>query len=180
MMKLGTTFKAGLILVSMLFAGQTVAAGNDANVPDAQITTTVKNKLSQNPSLSSYSIDVDTNDGVVILTGTVGSDDDAMFIIQEAQSTPGVKDVNTSKLSVKKSNQPFSDTVITAKVKGKFIAQKLFDNKNIDAMSIHVKTTNGVVQLTGKADSQQQANNAISIAKSVEGVKDVESRIQLK
>jgi osmotically-inducible protein OsmY len=46
-------------------------------------------------------------------------------------------------------------------------------------MSIHVETNNGIVYLSGTADSKKQADNAIAIAQSVEGVKKVESSIKI-
>jgi len=91
-----------------------------------------------------------------------------------------VKDVEADKLKVKESNHPFSDMAITSKIKGMFIKEKLFSDKDVAAMSISVETTDGVVTLSGDADSQKQADNAKAIAKSVKGVKQVESRINVK
>lgn len=73
-----------------------------------------------------------------------------------------------------------SDAEITAKVKEKFIEEKLFGKEKISAMGIHVKTNKGVVYLRGKVGSQEQADNAVSLAKSVSGVKDVKSLIKVK
>jgi len=79
-----------------------------------------------------------------------------------------------------KSNQPFTDSEITAKVKSSFISQKLFTKKDVAAMTIHVETTNGVVYLTGTAENQAEARNAVRIARSVQGVVDVEPRISIR
>lgn len=76
--------------------------------------------------------------------------------------------------------QGFSDTAITAKVKEKFIAEKLFGDKPIDAMTIHVNTKEGVVYLTGKTDNQDRLNTAMDIAKKVEGVKDVIQKVTIE
>jgi hyperosmotically inducible protein len=91
----------------------------------------------------------------------------------------GVKDVDTSNLQVKKSSQPFTDLVITAKVKGAFIREKLFGVEDITPMSISVETNNGIVYLTGTAETKEQIDNAVKIARSISGVKNVRYRIQL-
>ena len=77
------------------------------------------------------------------------------------------------------SSQP-SDTTITTNVKSAFLKQKLFGNADISAFSIKVETHDGTVHLTGTADNQAQADNASSLAKKVDGVKNVVSDVQVK
>ena len=67
------------------------------------------------------------------------------------------------------------DSVITTKIKAKLAAEKL-----ASAVQIKVDTDNkGVVTLSGKAKSQEEADKAESIARSVEGVVGVENHIQV-
>lgn len=67
------------------------------------------------------------------------------------------------------------DTVITAKVKA-----EMAKDKQVSALHIKVDTDNkGVVTLSGKAKSKEEAEKAVSIARSVEGVVAVENRIQI-
>ena len=67
------------------------------------------------------------------------------------------------------------DSVITAKIKAKMAA-----DKQVSAMHIKVDTDNkGIVTLSGKAKSLDEATKAASIARSVEGVVDVENRIDI-
>lgn len=164
-------------LISALFALST-AVFADAQT-DGAITQNVKHNISNNTKLSEFNIDVITKDGVVELVGTVNADADAETIIEIAQSTEGVKDVETKQLKVKDSQHPFSDTVITAKVKGEFIKAKLFGEK-IAPMSIHVETKDGIVYLSGNAKSQNQIDNAIGLAKKVKNVKEVQSKVTLE
>lgn len=72
-----------------------------------------------------------------------------------------------------------SDTGITTDIKTAFIKEKLFGEGDISAMSIQVETNAGVVHLTGTADNQQQIDNAITISKSVNGVKSVVSEVKV-
>jgi hyperosmotically inducible protein len=147
---------------------------------DNTIITELKDKISKDPSLAPLNVTVDAKDGVVTLVGEVSADSEASTLILISQNTPGVSDVDTSLLKVKDSKQPIEDTAITAKVKGIFIREKLFNPDVTAAMTISVETNNGVVYLTGTADTQVQAENAVKLAKAVKGVKNVESHIQLK
>ena len=48
--------------------------------------------------------------------------------------------------------------------------------ENVDGTKINVTTVNGVVTLAGVLDTQVQVDNAIAIAKSIEGVKSVDTQ----
>ncbi len=76
-----------------------------------------------------------------------------------------------------KSHQLFTDSEITTKVKTLYVDKKLFSNDTISAMTVHVETINGVVYLSGTADSKTQIRNAISLARSVSGVTEVKSTV---
>ncbi|MDX1901643.1 MAG: BON domain-containing protein [Gammaproteobacteria bacterium] len=77
------------------------------------------------------------------------------------------------------SAQPLDDAAITAKVKTNFINERLFGSRNITTMPIHVETINGIVYLSGTADSTRQARNALTLAKQVDGVKAVRSTVDV-
>jgi|tagenome__1003787_1003787.scaffolds.fasta_scaffold18539158_1 hyperosmotically inducible protein len=67
-----------------------------------------------------------------------------------------------------------SDSWITTEVKSKLVA-----DKQVSGTAIHVKTYEGVVTLSGKAKSQEEANRAVEDAKSIKGVKSVENNIEV-
>ncbi|MFI4938119.1 MAG: BON domain-containing protein [Candidatus Berkiellales bacterium] len=98
-----------------------------------------------------------------------------MFAADTSSNKPSSE--SPASKETKKAESIFSDTAITAKVKEKFIQEKWFEKKDLPIMGIHVKTMNGVVHLEGKVNTKEQADTAISIAKSVEGVKDVKSEL---
>lgn len=66
------------------------------------------------------------------------------------------------------------DAAITAKVK-----TELIGDKNVKARNIDVDTVAGVVVLSGYVDSQQEANRAGSLAKSVSGVVRVKNELRV-
>lgn len=68
-----------------------------------------------------------------------------------------------------------SDAVITTKIKA-----DLFKEPELSAMAIHVETEKGVVMLSGFVDTKADADKAVRLAKSVEGVTQVKSAIKVK
>jgi hyperosmotically inducible protein len=162
------------IALIFLFA---INVGYATALDDAATTAKIKVFILRDPVLSKLDVKVETNDQVVKLSGKVDTDNQASKLVEIAQSIADVKDVDTSDLQIKKSDQPASDVLITAKVYGLFLREKLFGDKDVSAFSIHVNTNNGIVTLTGTADSENQVNNAIALAKSVKGVSSVQSDV---
>jgi len=150
-----------------------------SGMSDSDISNSISTQLKSDATLNNTAIQVRTNNNIVSLYGTVGTDAQADRAIEIAQSTPGVKDVNIDNLQMNGSKYPVSDAFITAKIKGRFLQEKLFTDKDIASMSVSVETNNGVVELSGKADNLTQVKNAIKIAQSVDGVNSVNSHIQV-
>jgi len=67
------------------------------------------------------------------------------------------------------------DTVITAKVKAAFLAEK-----GLKVTEINVETFKGVVQLSGFINSRADAERAIAVARGVSGVVSVKDDMQIK
>jgi hyperosmotically inducible protein len=68
-----------------------------------------------------------------------------------------------------------ADAVITTKIKA-----DLFKEPELSAMAIKVETEKGVVMLSGFVDKKADAEKAVRLAKSVEGVTQVKSAIKVK
>jgi hyperosmotically inducible protein len=68
-----------------------------------------------------------------------------------------------------------ADSVITTKVKA-----DIFKEPELKSMAIHVETEKGVVMLSGFVDSKADAEKAVRLAKSIEGVSQVKSAIKVK
>jgi hyperosmotically inducible protein len=64
------------------------------------------------------------------------------------------------------------DSAITAKIKAEMVADPL-----LSAAKIDVITDKGVVKLSGVLNSQQSADRALEIVRSVKGVKSVENNL---
>ncbi len=66
------------------------------------------------------------------------------------------------------------DSWITTKVKSQMVA-----DKEVKAHNINVDTNQGVVTLTGTAESWEESNKAAQIARDIKGVRSVENDIQV-
>ncbi|MFL6667563.1 MAG: BON domain-containing protein [Burkholderia ambifaria] len=67
------------------------------------------------------------------------------------------------------------DAAITTAVKARFI-----DNKDVDAVSIHIETLRGTVMLSGFAKNVTEKSTAESLAWKVNGVKSVKNEITVR
>ncbi|HET6433269.1 BON domain-containing protein [Dyella sp.] len=167
------------------------AAGSVAQATsDTWITTKVKSEFATADGVDATDISVDTKNGVVMLSGTAASAAEVMKAKKLAMSVEGVKSVSTAGLTTTGRTddghdmdndvgndvghaahsvaQATSDTWITTKVKSTFAAAD-----GVDATDISVDTKNGVVTLSGTAASAAEVMKAKKLARSIEGVKSV-------
>lgn len=95
----------GVTHVVDMISARTASGGGDSPDPkrsvgevvtDAGITMSVKTQFLDDPLVKGLKIDVDTRDGIVFLTGLVGSDAERVKAIQLARDTNGVKDVKSN------------------------------------------------------------------------------------
>lgn len=100
---------------------------------------------------------------ILVLAAALGSGMMASAALAAPQMSPS-SDHSTD------AGQAASDTWITTKVKS-----ELATTKGVKSMDVTVKTTNGVVTLTGVLATQTDVRKAVAAAKSVKGVSDVDA-----
>ncbi|MCL6346301.1 molecular chaperone OsmY [Pectobacterium carotovorum subsp. carotovorum] len=148
-------------------------------VGDSAITAKVKSALLEDKSITSSDISVETSNGVVTLSGFVGSQELSSRAVEITTQVEGVQSVS-DKLQVK-DNQSQSvgayadDAVITSTIKAKLLADDI-----VPSRKVKVETQAGVVQLSGGVDNKAQSDRAESIAKAVDGVKSVKNDLTVK
>lgn len=71
--------------------------------------------------------------------------------------------------------EQIDDSVITTKVKARFV-----EDKTVDASNISVETYKGIVQLSGFAVSDAESRKAEELARTVKGVRSVKNDIRLR
>lgn len=142
---------------------------------DPYIVTKIQFTIATNSTLTKLHIDVNSDKGVVQLIGNVSNNDQLSLLTEIAASITGVKEVNTTKLTVN-NKSPSEDLLITAKVKGTFIREKiLYEGASLNPLNLI--TNNGVVTLTGSVANQALVEKAIELAKSVKGVDKIKSEL---
>jgi hyperosmotically inducible protein len=169
-------------------AGITASPQDNATVADktadAWITTKVKSEFATTKGVSFTDISVDTRDGVVSLSGTIGSGAEVDRAKQVAMGVKGVKSVDTSGLTVaggttmnsgaqdngRDVGDAASDTWITTKVKSEFAT-----TEGVSFTDISVTTRDGAVSLSGTVGSGAEIDRAKQVAMGVKGVKSVDT-----
>jgi len=159
---------------------------------DSGITTAVKAKLVKDDVVKDRAIDVDTNDRVVTLTGTVQGPIEESRALELARRTRGVAAV-VDHISVE-SGEPgamstagidsapaaaiggaISDTVITSDVKARLLA-----DDQVSGLKIDVNTYDHVVTLSGTVPDAAQKSRAVELARKVDNVTRIEDNLLVR
>ena len=173
-------------------------------VSDASVTAAVKSRLMTDKVARGTSIDVDTRDRVVSISGSVPTEADKIRIGQLVSRTTGVKSVeNNLAVSgipagtsgkdqdtagkttivikddttpmVKRGARTVTDASITSAVKTRLMADDLGR-----AMKIDVDTKNGVVTITGSVATDADRTRLGEIVAHTTGVKSVVNNLTVK
>ncbi len=173
-------------------------------VSDASVTAAVKSRLMTDKVARGTSIDVDTKDRVVTLTGSVPTEADKTRIGSLVARTTGVKSVENNlavtgvptgtagadqdkpgetKIVIKDDTTPMvkkgarvvGDASITSAVKTRLMGDDLGR-----AMKIDVDTKDGVVTLTGSVPTEADKTRLGDIAAHTTGVKSVVNNLAIR
>jgi osmotically-inducible protein OsmY len=114
---------------------------------------------------------VKANDGVVTLTGTVGDRDLKVLAEDTVSSLPGVARVD-NQITLDPALAEHSDRWIAIRLRTQLLVRCL-----VSADTTMFRVENGVVTLTGKANTQSQKELTAEYAKEIEWVKSVKNDI---
>ncbi|MCT4701887.1 molecular chaperone OsmY [Enterobacteriaceae bacterium H20N1] len=109
--------------------------------------------------------------GSVLASGSALAEDTMLNKTESTADSAGQK-IDSS---MNKVGNFMDDSSITAKVKA-----ALVDDENIKSTDISVKTDKKVVTLSGFVETQAQAEQAVSVAKGVEGVSSVSDKLHVR
>lgn len=173
------------------------AAGIDQ--PDAWITAKIQSKYFLDDDVKGMDIDVDTQNGVVTLSGVVQNEAARRQAVALARNTDGVREVNDQlridPSGMQRSAEPetlppgrepepaaersgaeaIDDAWITTKIQSKY-----FLDPDVKGLDIDVDTSKGVVTLTGTVETEAEKQAAEVIARNTEGVVSVNNRIRVQ
>lgn len=145
---------------------------------DAWLVGKVEMAFTLNEHLNPFSIDTDSDNGVITLTGTVESDIDRDLAEEIAVGVEGVAkvdnrlmvDMEKATAQGDKTHSPnwFTDATLTASVKSRLIA-----NGNVDALAIDVDTEDAVVTLSGRVRTDEEKDLSAKVAQNTPNVGEV-------
>lgn len=172
-------FPALILGVGLITSSALALADNTPGKSDAGLTASVKSALISNKDTKASQINVETQQGVVQLSGFVDSEAAKRSAEATAQSVAGVAEVDNKLLirdAKRSSGQAVDDTVIAAKVKGEIAGKAGLGT----AADVNVEVNSGVVELSGFVPTAAEKAKAGEVARGINGVKDVENNIALK
>jgi hyperosmotically inducible protein len=184
-MKIGYWF--GLCIVVLVGAAGIAAqanAGGSAeerwSLNDSWLTAKTKFALWSDARVKAKQIEVETTQGLVMLRGTVDSEEARRASEEIAKGVSGVKDVQNN-LAVAEGpagqTSGVQDDAITASIKD-HITRDL--DQRLKQANIGVRTNDGVVALTGDVSDLSTSEHASWTAWKISGVKDVKNELTVK
>lgn len=141
-----------------------------AFVSDNGLIGAVREALTQSADIATGGLSVSARDGVVLLTGTVGTLYQKRIAGRFARATKGVVDVENDLVVVPDHYSP-DDQVKKA-------LDQAFSSYRPERIGVR-QVQQGLAYLSGKASSASEAWNAIDLASKVKGVKGVISEIDV-
>jgi len=166
------------------------ASHSAASPDDGRITSSIQAKYFLDDKIKGRQVNVDTTNGVVTLTGHVGSESERGDALLLARTTEGVKRVEDS-LTVM-TEQPSSAAPATAAAEPAIapredddasittsIESKLSSDAQVKNAGIDVTALNGVVLLKGTVPSTAAKQRALGLARETDGVTQVIDRIRI-
>jgi hyperosmotically inducible protein len=145
--------------------------GMKSSAHDTWVTTKVKARLLSEPGVSPTSVNVDTQEGVVTLFGEVANANDKAAAERSAKKVDGVKSVKNELQVVAKADAKRVDA--RDDQLEKTVKERIRERAGLKHDQIKVEVKNGVVRLTGTVDGATDRINALTVARSTEGVKSV-------
>jgi hyperosmotically inducible protein len=159
------------VVAAVLAMGLVIPPGARASDTDDRIEAAAKQTYVFRTQLKDDSIQVQSKDGVVTLTGAVSEAAHKSLAEDTVKGLPGVQSVD-NRLEVKpQAAAENSDGLIVAKVK-----MALLFHRSVSALT-EVDARNGIVTLHGTANSQAEKDLTTQYVRDVEGVKRVDNQM---
>lgn len=168
------------ILISMLISTSLLAQQTTESPEDEALTSRVTQAVAHVAAADAKSINVQTRDGVVQLSGFVKSEEARDAALKAAVSVAGVDRVRNelavqSPASESAPAAASSDVVIAARVKSQLAAARLPQGSDVQ-----VEVQDGAVQLSGFVETVESKTKAADVASTVTGVTDVQNNIAVQ
>jgi hyperosmotically inducible protein len=158
-------FAASRTLVCLALVISTILAGGCGR-PDAEVKAAIESRFASDPAIAPLELTVSVSRGIAFIGGQTQTIEAQSRAIELARGAAGVSQVvNEMELD--------EYAPLVSAVKSALAADPL-----LSSISIDVDARNGVVRLMSDATDREQRERAIAVARSVEGVVDVEDRMK--
>ena len=171
---ISNNLKASMVLVVFLISGMIACTGEQSDNEtaqdplDSEITSVVADELSFTRGVDSDQISVETDDGIVTLTGSVSNLLSKKRAESVASATKGVRSIiNRIEVTTDRSDEAIAREVEEA----------LRADPATDIWEIQSSVENGVVTLDGVVESWQEKELAATVAMGVDGVTNIVNNI---
>jgi len=158
-------------------AASTTEKGFSTSVSDGVIFTKLKDRFVQTKTSFLTSVDVTVNDGGVLFTGTVKTPEDKILATKLAWEIKGVREViNELQVTDTTSIKDIAkDLAASATLRGKLIA-----DSEVSSLNYSIDVVNGIVYLSGVAESVDEMNTVVSYAENLRFAQEVVNYIILQ
>lgn len=146
---------------------------------DGWLTTKVQSQLFADADVKARRIVVSTQNGVVTLRGRVDTEHERQQALQIASTTDGVRQVHDQLVAASTSQGTapgaHEQSAIATRIQARY-----FSDPQVRGRDIAVSADNGVVTLTGRVESEAEKQQAIAIARGIDGVTGVDARLRVE
>ncbi len=161
-------------LLALILAPGTTGHGQEASaadLSDARISNAIQLQLQESDPVPAHLIDINTINGVVTLSGSVGHLLARERAAELARTIRGVRTVinNITVKPVNRADQQVKSDVLAA----------LDADAATDTLAIEVEVTSGIVTLGGEVESWPERHLAEEVAQAVRGVRRVDNAIDV-
>jgi osmotically-inducible protein OsmY len=160
-----------LTAIIFLIALSPVLAAESGDIRDIDITLAVERQLQNDEGVPAHLIDVRTKDGIVTLSGPV---ENLLARERAAEIAATIKGVRSIINLIDVLSIIRTDAQVRTDVE-----HALLDDPATDLFDVRVNVQNGRVTLSGMVDSWQEEQLCVLVAKSVIGVKEVTTDIEV-
>ncbi|NNE57385.1 MAG: BON domain-containing protein [Hellea sp.] len=157
-----------------------VKKGDERNmsrsIDDVSAGRAIKARLARAYDFDLGKVDVEVAEGIAVLTGTVGTENDRLEAEKIAWSAPNVVQVG-NEIRLNNGTDVFRDSkdaIIQTRIR-----TRLMTEKGVKARNVNIETENGVVYLLGVARDKTELHKMTEIASTTDGVKEVISYIRI-
>lgn len=146
-----------------------------SQMEDSWVAMKIRSRFIKSDQVRVGNIGVSVYNGKVLLTGSAINQAEVDEAIRLTRETRGVSEVRSEiRVQYVSPSELANDALITSKVKGQMMV-----DQEVHSLNVHVKTTKGIVYLTGEVKTEQERKRAIQIAQQVPDVREVVSYIDL-